>query len=82
MSNDQADAAKLFTEHDDKECTVIIFGQDVWHDTQVLPSLREAARYARENSSNQTPRVEITVHTKDGEEKIYGRMPQVLMEQA
>jgi len=36
----------------------------------VISSLREAARYARENSDENTPRIELTVHIRDGAEMI------------
>ena len=82
MSNDRDDAEKLFSEHSDIECTVIFYGDDPWHETKIIPSLRVAALYARDNRSDEIRRTEIIAHTRDGDESIHGTMLEVLIREA
>ena len=81
MADDIADAHFLLDELSKTECTVTIAPNEPWGEVRVLPSLRDAARFARDQMK-EAKAVEIIAHTQDGDEAITGKMLAAVISEA
>ncbi len=75
----QEAAEQLLSMNDGVPTTVTIFKGAGFEDSQVKASLRAAAVYARENGDDSI-RIELVVHSPDGDEAVTGKMRDMIIE--